>query len=159
VSSDLVAFTTLIYRALEGVDEYSRTAAFTSNTDIDWFINALDEAGRDAGLARCGDDAMCLADALMVFGVEPLLTPERRGLADVAIEQLEANGVTVERATQPFERVLSVAGSTESGWLEGRILASRGWVFLVTAPSERGCSDLVELLDDLIANVEGPAKL
>ena len=45
MSRDLVAFTTLIYRALEGIDEFSSAAAYSSNTNIDWFINALEEAG------------------------------------------------------------------------------------------------------------------
>jgi hypothetical protein len=39
----------------------------------------------------------------------------------------------------------------------GRIFASRGWLFLVNAPSELESSDVVELLDDLIADVERPA--
>jgi hypothetical protein len=100
---------------------------------------------------------MSLGDALMVFAVEPLMTPDRRGLADVAVEQLEANGVEVERATQPHEHVLAVAGSTDDSWLETRILASRGWVFLVTARTREDTTALVDLLDEQIEKVEGPA--
>ena len=148
-------FTELIYDVLWGTNEFNRTAASSSNTDIDWFINALEEAGREEGIARCGDDALCLGDSLLVFAVEPLLTPERRGPADVAAEQLAANGVGVERVTQPHEHVLAVAGSTKESWLEGRILASRGWVFPVTGRTQDESADLVGLLDELIEKVEG----
>jgi hypothetical protein len=158
MSSELVAFTTLIYRTLEGINDFNRTASYSSNTDIDWFINALDEAGREVGIARCGDDALCLGDALLVFAVEPLMTPERQGLADVAVEQLEANGVKVERVTQPHEHVLAMAGSTENGWLEGRVLASRGWVFIVSAPAQQETTALVDLLDEQIEKIEGPSR-
>lgn len=153
-----MVFANLIYDALNGIDEFNRTTAYSSNTDIEWFINALDEAGREVGLTRCGENALCLGDALLVFAIEPLFTPERRGLADVAVEQLEANGVGVERVAQPHEHVLAMAGSTDTGWLEGRVLASRGWVFLASGPTQDETSALVGLLDDQIEKVEGPPR-
>ena len=91
-----------------------------------------------------------------MFGIEPLLTPDRRGLADVAVEQLEANGVEVERVCRPHEHVLAVAGSTENGWLETRILASRGRVFLVSGGTQEETTALADLLDGQIAKVETP---
>jgi hypothetical protein len=54
--------------------------------------------------------------------------------------------------------VLSAAGSTEEGWLEPRILASRGWIFLIDAPSERDVGFLAELLDRAIAEIERPSR-
>ena len=158
MSSGLGAFAELIYDALSGIKDYNGAAAFSSNTDIEWFINALDVAGEEAGLTRCGDDALCLGDALLVFAIEPLFTPERKGLADVAVEQLEASGVKVEWVAQPHEHVLAMAGSTQSGWLEGRVLASRGWVFLVSGPTRPETSALVGLLDGQIEKIEGPPR-
>ena len=151
-----MGFAELIYDALNGINDFNRTAAYSANTDITWFINALEEAGRDLGVARTSDDVLSVGDALMVSGIEPLLTPDRRGLADVAAGQLEANGVEVERVTQPHEHVLAIAGTTGNGWLETRILASRGWVFLVNGPTQQGTRTLVDLLDEQIEKVEGP---
>ena len=93
-------------------------------------------------------------DTVLVYAVEPLLTPEGHGLADVAVSQLEAYGATVERVEQPHESVLSVGSSVEERWLEARILASRGWVFLISAPSARECGSVAELLDRAIAEIE-----
>ena len=89
-----------------------------------------------------------------VFAVEPLVTPERKGLADVAVGQLETFGVAVERVEQPYESVLSIAGSIHGAWLQARVVASRGWIFLITTPSERG-SLLAELVDRAIDEIEG----
>jgi hypothetical protein len=41
------------------------------------------------------------------------------------------------------------------GWLEGRIFAARGWVFLISAPTEHEAEALVDLLDVQIVEVEG----
>ena len=125
MSSGLGAYAELIYDASSGIKDYNGAAAFSSNTDIEWFVNALDVAGQEAAVTRCGDGASCLGDALLVFAIAPLFTPERSGLADIAVEQLESNGVEVEWVAQPHDHVLAMAGSTESGWLEGRVLASR----------------------------------
>jgi hypothetical protein len=55
---------------------------------------------------------------------------------------------------QPHEHVLSVAGSTEEGWLEARVFAARGWVFLVSAPTEGEATQLVDVLDRQIEEIE-----
>lgn len=90
--------------------------------------------------------------------MEPLITPEGKGLADVAVLQLEAHGARVHKVEQPHELVLSAAGSIEEGWLEARILASRGWIFLIDSPSERDAGFLAELLDRAIAEIERPSS-
>lgn len=105
-------------------------------------------------MVRCGDDTFCFGDAHLVFAVEPLVTPEGRGLADVAVEQLEQRGVTIARVERSHSHVLSVAGSTREGWIEGRILSSRGWVFLINAPTEPEGSALADILDRKIAVIE-----
>jgi hypothetical protein len=93
-------------------------------------------------------------ETVLVYAVEPLITPEGNGLADVAVRQLEARGAVVDRVEQPHEHVLSAAGSIEGGWLEARILASRGWVFLINGPSEPDARLLARILDRAIAEIE-----
>ena len=112
------------------------------------------DIGEPHGIERCGEDSLCHGDEVLVFAVEPLVTPEGEGLADVAVGQLETFGVAVERVEQPHESVLSIAGSIEGGWLQVRVVAPRGWIFLVTTPSEQE-SMLAELVDRAIAEIEG----
>ncbi len=137
-----------------GVEEGGRAGRIGRASDIDPFILHLMDIGEPHGIERCGGDSLCQGDEVLVFAVEPLVTPERKGLADVAVGQLETFGVAVERVEQPYESVLSIAGSIDGAWLQARVVASRGWIFLITTPSERG-SLLAELVDRAIDEIEG----
>jgi hypothetical protein len=130
--------------------ELSQQATYAQNVDIRPLIQGLDDDDR---LLRCGDDAFCLGEAIMLYAVEPLLTPEGKGLADVAVAQLETHGVKVERTERRLDHVLALTGTTRDGALEGRIVAQRGWVFLVIGP-ELDVRALVEVLDARIAAIE-----
>jgi hypothetical protein len=152
----LVELADLIHATMVGIDEISRNATYSRNTDLVPFIEGLEDAVVDDGPRRCGDDAFCLGEAVLVFAVEPLLTPEGKGLADVAVDQLGSHGVTIERVGRRFQHVLAVTGTTRDGALESRILASRGWVFLVMGP-EQDVQELTALLDARIATFEAPS--
>lgn len=141
-----------------GVEEGGRAGRIGRASDIDPFILRLEDLGASRGVERCADDSLCLGEAVLVYAVEPLITPEGQGLADVALQQFEANGASVERVKQPHQGVLSVAGSLEGGWLEARILASRGWVFLISAPSEWDARGLAGPLDVHIAELQGDSR-
>ena len=130
--------------------QLSQQATYARNVDIRPLIESLEVDDR---LLRCGDDAFCLGEAIMVYAVEPLLTPEGRGLADVAVEQLETHGVNVERAERRLKHVLALTGTTRDGALEGRIVAPRGWVFLVIGP-ELDARALAQILDARIAGID-----
>jgi hypothetical protein len=138
-----------------GVEEGSRPGRIARASDIEPFIASLEELGGPRGVHRCGSDSFCLGRAVLVYDVEALLTPEGEGIADVAVRQLEDHGVAIERVGQPHVSVLSVAGSTAEGWLEGRIIAPRGWVFLVSAPTESESRALADILDRAIVGAEG----
>jgi hypothetical protein len=152
--SSLLELVGVIADAMVGAGEISRNTAYSRNTDIGPFIEHLEASAMGGQPVRCGDDALCLGEAIMVFAVEPLVTLEGRTLADVAVQQLDEHGVRIDRVGQPFERVLSVIGTSGDGLLEGRIIASRGWVFLVTGP-ERDVRALSAILDASIAGFEG----
>jgi hypothetical protein len=140
-----------------GAEVGSRASRIVRASDIDPFIQRLEDTGAPRGIERCGDGSLCHGDTVLVYAVEPLVTPEGQGLADVAVSQLETYGATVERVEQPHESVLSVGCSAEERWLEVRIVASRGWVFLIDAPSPRDAGSVTELLDRTIAEFEAPS--
>ena len=153
----LIEFLEAITNVMLGVEEGTRARRIARASDIEPFILRLDEMAAPQGMERCGEDSLCLGEAVLVYAVEPLLTPEGQGLVDVAVQQLEAHGAAVEWIEQPHENVLSVAGSVVEGWLEARVLASRGWVFLISAPSEPACVSLAAVLDRAIAEIEDPS--
>jgi hypothetical protein len=99
----LLALAELITDAMYGVQEASSTSTLIRRTDIDPFVRRLEDVGVPRGLVRHGDDTLSLGEAILVYAVEPLVTPEGRGLADVAVDQLESHGTTIERVWQPSE--------------------------------------------------------
>lgn len=152
----LVEFLDAVTSVMIGIEEGGRAGRIARASDIDPFILRLMVIGEPHGIERCGEDSLCQGDEVLVFAVEPLVTPEGKGLADVAVGQLETFGVAVERVEQPYESVLSIGGSIEGGWLEARVIAPRGWILLITTPSERD-SMLAELVDRAIAEIERPS--
>ena len=150
----LIEFLDAVTTVMIGIEEGGRSGRIGRASEIDPFILRLLEIGEPHGIERCGEDSLCLGDEVLVFAVEPLVTPEGKGLADVAVGQLETFGVTIERVEQPYESVLSIAGSIEGLWLEARVVAPRGWILLITTPSERS-SMVAELVDRAIAEIEG----
>jgi hypothetical protein len=152
----LIEFLDAVTTVMLGVESGGRAGRIARASDIDPFILRLMEIGEPHGIQRCGEDSLCQGDEVLVFAVEPLVTPEGKGLADVAVGQLETFGVVVERVEQPHASVLSIAGSNEGGWLEARVVAPRGWILVITTPSGRD-SVLAELVDRAIAEIEGPS--
>jgi hypothetical protein len=155
----LIELLDTITTVMLGAESGGRVGRIGKASEIDPFIRRLVEMGTSGGIEVCGDDLLCHGETVLVYAVEPLITPEGKGLADVAVRQLEAHGAVVERAEQPQEHVLSVAGSIQERWLEARIVASRGWVFLIDAPSMRRAGFLAGLLDRAIAEIEEPSNL
>ena len=152
----LIEFLDAVTTVMIGVESGGRAGRIARASDIDPFILRLMDIGEPHGVERCGEDSLCQGDEVLVFAVEPLVTPEGKGLADVAVGQLEAFGVAVERVEQTCESVLSIAGSIEEVWLEARVVAPRGWILLITTPAGRD-SMLATLVDRAIAEIEGPS--
>jgi len=145
----------LITRSMIVAEGISRDVTYSHAIEIEPFIRRLEALGIPRG-GRCEDGAFCLGDSVLVYAVEPLLTPEGRGLADVAVEQLETHGARIERVNRPHEHVLSIAATTDDGWLDARILAARGWVLLISGPAGTDRVALTEILDASIAEIEAP---
>jgi hypothetical protein len=77
----LDAITTIMLGAESG----SRVGRIGRASDIDPFILRLEEMGAMEGIERCGDESLCHGETVLVYAVEPLITPEGKGLADVAV--------------------------------------------------------------------------
>jgi hypothetical protein len=133
----LIEFLEGITNAMIGVEQMGRPGRIARAFEIEPFILRLVGIGEPDGIERCGEDSLCQGDEVLVFAVEPIVTPEGKGLADVAVGQLETRRVAIQRVERPHESVLSIAGSIGGGWLEARIVATRGWILLIMAPSER----------------------
>jgi len=138
-----------------GVEEQRKQAAFHRSIDIDPFIDRLEQRGANLGLRRCAEQTLCLDDGVLVYAVEPLLTPDGRALADVVVPEMEEKGVRIDRVQRLRQNVLGFAGSSSDAWLTGRIVADTGWLFLINAPDETASAAVVNLLDEVIAGPEG----
>lgn len=119
----LIEFLEAITNVMIGVEEFGRVGRIGRASDIDLFIRRLEEAGAPRGIVRCGEESLCHEESVLVYAVEPLITPEGKGLAGVAVRQLVAQGARIDRVEHPHEHVLSAAGSNEERWLEARIVA------------------------------------
>jgi hypothetical protein len=144
-----------IYLILLGQEEASWTSRIARAADLDPFLKVLRANGEADGLHACGELSLCLDGAVLVYEVQPLITPDRRNIADGAFDDLETNGVSIRSIRQPHPGVLAFSGSSSEGALEGRIVPARGWIFLISASDETSLVRLRELLDATIAVVEG----
>jgi hypothetical protein len=142
-----------------GVADHRRTTAFVRATDIEPFLEALGAAVHHEGGGPCGENQLCLGGAVLVHDVQPLLSPDRQGLAEEVRRQIEAaHGMTIERIERRHEYVLSLACTTSEGWVEVRVLAHRGWILVISASDEGAARQLADVLDDEIDRVERRAS-
>ena len=103
--SVLIEFLEAITNVMIGVEEGGRAGRISRASDIVPLIRRLEEMGAPRGMERCGEDSLCLGEGVLIYAVEPLITPEGQGLADVAVHQLETSGASVERVEQPHDGV------------------------------------------------------
>jgi hypothetical protein len=136
-------------------DQAARDMRWIRATDLEPFLQRFRSVSADSGVTPCGEDCFSLDDAVLIYEVHPLVTPEGTPLAEAAVHQLETNGVTVHRVWHPHERVLAYTGSSREGAIEGRVLPARGWVFLLTGEPRSAIERLRDLLDDTIVEFEG----
>lgn len=156
--SSLIELLTEIANSLVPVGEYAQVRRFERAVDLEPFIAGMEETIRRAGGQRCGEDRLCLDDGVLIYEVQPLLSPDRRGLAEDVRRQLgDVEGLTVTRIERPYEHVLGMAASTAGGWVEVRIVAHRGWVFLVGADDEASAGRLTSILDHAVDALESPS--
>jgi hypothetical protein len=91
---------------------------------------------------------------VLIFQLQPLLTPDRKGLAEGSLTQLEENGVSINEVSQPSSGVVAYSGLSPEGPIQGRVIADRGWVFLIVG--EGPATELLRrLLDKVITSFEG----
>lgn len=156
--SSFADLASIVAELLYDVGDAARSTSFHRAVDIQPFVEGLETAVRRDGGQRCGEDRLCLDDAVLVYETQPLLMPDGRGLADHARRQVdEIEGLTLTRVERPHEHVLSLAGSTRDGVVEVRIVSHRGWIFVVGAADDPASSRLAAVLDEQIDAIERPS--
>jgi hypothetical protein len=150
-----VDLASLLAEILYDVGDAAGRTSFGRAVDLEPFVRRLETAVRAQGGERCGDDRLCLGDAVLVYETQPLVTSDGRALAEQARGQLDdVDGLTLTRIDRPHENVLSLAGSTDEGSVEVRIVAHRGWIFVVVAADETAAGRLTKPLDEEIDAME-----
>lgn len=153
--SSLLDLASAVADILYGAGDAARSRSFIRAVDIEPFIEAIEMAVRREGGERCGDDRLCLDAAVLVYEPQPLLSPDRRGSAEHTRRQLDdVEGLTLTRIERPHEHVLALSGSVDDGWVDVRIVAHRGWIFVVGATDEPTAAHLTSILDAEIAATE-----
>jgi hypothetical protein len=143
-----------IFTIALGAEEGSWAGRIARASDLDPFFEVLQANGQPYGLERCGESSFCLDDAVLVYEIKPLITPDRKSIVDGALDQLEVAGVAIDAVERHHPGVLSLSGSSSSGTLDVRIVPARGWVFLVNASDPESAHPLVDVLDATIATLE-----
>ena len=140
-----------------GVESASQSSRLTRASNLDLFLDRFETGSRDEDIEGCGDGSFCSGEAVLVAEVHPLMAPDRTGIAEAALEQLEENGVSIDEITLPHTGVLSFAGSSPEGAMQGRVIPTRGWVFLIIGEPGKDTETLSRLLDSTIESFEGLA--
>jgi hypothetical protein len=113
-----------------GIEEGGRVGRIGRASEIEALMRDLEEAGHARGIRPASEEgSLILGSAVLVSTVEPLVSPDGRGLAEDAVNQLASHGVSLDRIEQPHPHVLAVAGSTAEGHLE-----------VASCPRGAGCS-------------------
>jgi hypothetical protein len=118
------------------------------------FIDDLVESYPRAGLQRVDDHTLGLRDAVLVFEV---IEEEPEHVTGTSLEELDRRGIHVVVSRLPDTDLISFHGeSDDGGRVEGRIVPSRDWAFLVVSSGEVGTAELVRMVDERLGTLEHP---
>jgi hypothetical protein len=110
------------------------------------FIDDLLSAFPRSDVQRVDDHTLALRDAVMVF---ELIDEAPEHVSGTSLEELEQRGVHVIVSRPPDPDMISFSGEgADGGTFEGRIVASRGWVFLIASSNEESAAELAQMLDE-----------
>jgi hypothetical protein len=72
-----------------------------------------------------------------------------------SLEELEQQGIHVVVSRPPDIALISFLGtSDDGGTLEGRIVPSRGWAFLIASSSEDSAAELAKMVDERLGTLD-----
>ena len=76
-----------------------------------------------------------------------------------SLEALEQRGIHVVVSRPSDTTLISFRGTTDDGGtLEGRVVPSRGWAFLIASSSEDAAAALVEMVDERLGTLDRPER-
>ena len=118
------------------------------------FIDDLLRAFPRSGVQRVDDHTLGLRDAVLVFAV---IEEEPEPVTGTSLEELDRRGIHVVVSRPPDTNLIWFHGeSDDGGRLEGRIVPSRGWAFLVASSSEEAAAELARMVDERLGTLEHP---
>lgn len=110
------------------------------------FIDDLLRAFSHSGVQRVDDHMLGLRDAVLVFEV---IEEEPEHQPGTSLEELDRRGIRVVVSHPPDSDVISFHGESDGGGrLEGRIVLSRDWAFLIASSSEEAAAELARMVDE-----------
>jgi hypothetical protein len=111
------------------------------------FIDDLLGAFPRSDVQRVDDHTLALRDAVMVF---ELIDEAPEHVSGTSLEELEQRGVhvMVSRPPDPFS-----GEAADGGTFEGRIVPSRGWVFLIASSNEEAAAELAQMVDERVGTL------
>ena len=116
------------------------------------FIDDLLETYSRSGVQRVDDHTLGLRDAVLVFEV---IEEEPEHVAGTSLEELDRRGIHVVVSRPPETNLISFRGTSDDGGrLEGRIVPSRGWAFLIASSSEDAAAELAHMVDERLGLLE-----
>ncbi len=110
------------------------------------FIDDLVRAYPGSGVQRVDDHTLGLRGAVLVFEV---IEEEPEHQPGTSLEELDRRGIHVVVSRPPDAALISFHGeSDDGGSLEGRIVPSRDWAFLIASSSEEAAAELARMVDE-----------
>lgn len=125
----------LVYDILSGFEGRGSRIEFHGPSLYE-FIDGLLRSFPGSSVQRIDDHTLGLRDAVMVF---ELIDEAPEHVTRASLEELEQRGVHVVVSGVPYPTLISFSGAGGDGaTFEGRIVPSRGWVFLIALFERRG---------------------
>lgn len=116
------------------------------------FIDDVVQSYPRSGLQRVDDHTLGLRDAVLVFEV---IDEAPDHLTGTSLEELEQRGIHVVVSRPSDTTLISFQGtSDDGGTLEGRVVPSRGWAFLIASSSKDAAAVLAKMVDERLETLD-----
>jgi hypothetical protein len=149
---DLLSFVAeLIYDVLSGLEGRGSRIEF-HGPSLYQFIDGLLRSFHGFGVQRIDDHTLGLRDAVMVF---ELMDETQEHGTRTSLEELEQRGIHLVASGAQDSAMISFNGTGEEGAIfEGRIVPSRGWVFLIASSREETAAELAQMVDERLGTLD-----
>lgn len=152
IADDLIPWVAeLVYDVLSGLEGRGSRVEFDGPSLYE-FIDGLLGSSRGSSVQRINDHTLGFRDAVMVF---ELIDEEPEHVTRTSLADLEERGIHVVVRGVPDPALISFKGTGGDGaTFEGRIVPSRGWVFLIASSSEESAAELALIVDKHLGTLD-----